>query len=253
MFNMASKRKYKNPAIKEAIFEAKFNYDSFDSAVPGQIFEQIKTEYPHKQDIKHELVFLEKDTSVPASSMPAIQAPLMRVRKDDHSELLQFGPGIVVANRLKYSTWEDFIPSIKKITNAYLDTAKPQTLTRVGMRYINSFLIPESNTNILDYFKININIPDSLCSLNGFNLSLMNTIAIDEFIFNIRTRFLTDALTPNETGNKFILDTDCYVLLNIAPNTDQIISLATKAHNILGNVFEDTITDKTRALMGDKQ
>ena len=113
------KRTYKNPAIKETIFEAKFNYDSFDSAAVGQIFEQIKWEYTNKQDIKHELIFLEKDISAQPSSLPPIQAPLMRARNEENSELLQFGPGIVVSNRFKYIAWEDFLPAIKKITHAY--------------------------------------------------------------------------------------------------------------------------------------
>lgn len=249
MSNSMRRQKYKNPAIKEAIFEAKFNYDSFDAAVPGQIFEQIKTEYPNKQDIKHELVFLEKDISAIPSGIPLIQAPLMRARKEDNSELLQFGPGVAVANRLKYSAWEDFVPSIKKIVGAYMQAAKPQTLTQVGIRYINSFLIPEITTNIFDYFKINIYIPDSLASLSGFNLLFTNSITKDEYTFNVRTRFLTDALAPKETGNKFILDIDCYIALNITPDLNNIISLTTKAHNILGDIFEDTITDKTRTLM----
>lgn len=250
MFSKVGKRTYQNPAIKEAIFEAKFNYDSFDSAAPGQIFEQIKAEYPHKQDIKHELVFLEKDITAQPSSMPMIQAPLMRARNENNAELLQFGPGIITANRLKYTTWEDFLPSIKKITRAYLEIAKPQTTNRVGIRYINSFLIPESNTSIADYFKININIPDILSALSGFNLLLANTIKDENCLFNVRTKFLTDALTTNEIGNKFILDIDCYTLPNIIPNIEKIAFLATKAHAIVGDIFEKIITDKTRALMG---
>lgn len=253
MSKTATRKKYKTPAIQEAIFEAKFDYDDFDSAIPGQIFEKIKKDYPNKQDIKHELIFLEKDISASSpSSVPVIQAPLMRARKEDNSELLQFGPGIAVANRFKYSTWEEFIPSIKKITSAYLDTAKPQILTRVGVRYINSFLIPEANMNIADYFKINIDVPDGLSAINGFNLLLINTKNYDDSIFNIQTRFLTDVLAPKEIGNKFILDIDCYVSVNIAPNIDRIFSLATDAHNILGDIFEKIITDKTRALMGDE-
>ena len=250
MFKRASKRKYKNPAIKEAIFEAKFNYDGFDSAAPGQIFEQIKAGYPYKQDIKHELIFLEKDVSAQPSSIPTIQAPLMRARNEDNSELVQFGPGIVAANRMKYTTWEDFMPSIKKVTHAYLDIAKPQNTNRVGIRYINSFLVPESNTHIAEYFKINIDIPDSLSTFSGFNLLLANILKDEDYLFNVRTRFLTDSLAANETGNKFILDIDCYVSPNIPPNIDKIVSLATKAHTIVENIFEEIITDKTRALMG---
>jgi len=248
MFKRASKPKYRNPAVKEAIFEAKFNYDSFDSAMPGQIFELVKSKYPHKQDVKHELIFLEKDVSSQPSGMPKIQAPLMRVRSSDNSELLQFGPGIIVANRLKYTEWEDFLPAITQITNSYLDVASPKITNRVGIRYINSFLISEPNLNIFDYFKINIDIPQALSTLNGFNLVFENVV--DSFC--IRTRFLTDVLAPNEVGNKFILDIDCYTASDFKPTTKEIINLAERAHEIVGGIFEEIITDKSRVLMGSK-
>src|SRR3990167_6953554 len=104
MANLEIKKRYKKPAVKEAIFEAKFDHENFDSAVPGQIFEQIKSNYPKKQDIIHERVFLEKESTEASSSLPLIiQAPLMRAKKEDGSELLQFGPGIALANRFKYS------------------------------------------------------------------------------------------------------------------------------------------------------
>lgn len=252
MIKKVGARTYKKPAIKEAIFEAKFNYEGFDSVAPGQIFEQIKSEYPNKQDIKHELIFLEKDISEP-SLMPVIQAPKIRARNEANSELLQFGPGIITANRLKYTSWEDFLPSIKKITRAYLDIVKPQITNRVGIRYINSFLIPEPNTTITDYFKINIDIPENISMLSGFNLLLANTIKDDDDLFNVRTKFLTDTLAPNEKGNKFILDIDCYISPNILLDIEKIIFIANKAHNIVGDIFEKIITDKTRTLMGGEQ
>jgi uncharacterized protein (TIGR04255 family) len=251
MIRLMAKRKYKTPAVREAIFEAKFNYDSFDSAVPGQIFERIKENYPDKEDIKHELVFFERDRTNPPTTTPLIQAPLMRARRKDNSELLQFGPGIALANRFKYSTWDEFVPTIETIVKAYIDSAHPQTITRVGMRYVNSFLTPEE-TIIPDYFKVDIQLPDNLKNLDGFNLILTNSIEANEnqeSTFQARTRFLTDALRPEEKGNRFILDIDCYVSLNRTPDIEHIISLATQAHYILGDIFENLITDKTRALM----
>jgi uncharacterized protein (TIGR04255 family) len=247
------RRKYKKPAIQEAIFEAKFTYDSdnFGVTTPGEIFEKIKVNYPKKQNIKHIPIFLDNPDNTQQPPF-LIQAPLIQAKKADDSELLQLGPGIAVANRLKYTSWEDFIPGIQTILDAYICTAQPNAVTRIGTRYINCFLIPQS-AHITDYFNLGIQIPTTLSNLEGFDLTFVNKIkSVDDQStpnFNIRTRFFTDTLMPGETGNKLILDIDCYVTKEFTPDAKKMIYLATQAHDMLETIFENIITDKTRNLM----
>lgn len=247
------RRKYKKPSIQEAIFEAKFNYDTdFSVTTPGEIFEKVKNNYPKKQDIKHVPIYLDNPDNIQQPPF-LIQVPLIQARKEDDSELLQVGPGIAVANRLKYSSWEDFIPAIRTILEVYLVSAKPKMVTRIGTRYINSFLIPQENINIIDYFNLGIQIPSTLSQLQGFDLTFVNKIKSvadkDGPDFDIRTKFFTDTLKPSEIGNKLILDIDCYIAKEFDPNIEKIISLATQAHHTLEMVFENIITEKTRGLM----
>jgi uncharacterized protein (TIGR04255 family) len=252
------RRKYKKPSIQEAIFEAKFIYDteSFSVTTPGQIFEKIKDHYPKQHDIKHIPIFLEDPENT--KQLPFfIQAPVLQARKEDDSELLQVGPGIALANQLKYSSWENFIPSIRTVLDAYLSSVNPNVVTRIGTRYINSFLIPHENINILDYFNLGVQIPATLSQFQGFDLTFINKIksVIDNNgpHFEIRTKFFTDSLRPNEIGNKLILDIDCYVTKEYDPKIEKIISLATQAHHTLEMVFESIITEKTRELMEIEQ
>ncbi len=251
--SMLIRRKYKRPAVQEAIFEAKFGHDNFDVTTPGQIFEKIKNTYPKKHDIKHIPVYLDNSENLRQAPF-LLQAPLMQARKEDDSELLQVGPGITVANQLKYSSWENFTPAIRAILNAYITLAKPKLVTRIGTRYINSFLIPEEKINIIDYFNLGIQIPPSLSQFQGFDLTFVNKIknvaghSCPDF--ETRTKFFTNTLKPDETGNKLILDIDCYVALPYQPNIEKIILLATEAHHTLEMVFESIITEKTRSFMG---
>ncbi len=248
MNNKTIRRKYKKPAIQEAIFEVKFDYAGFDSAIPGQFFEKVRQLYPKKQDIKHISVFLGA-----SHNTPPIQAPSIQACKEDGTELLQVGPGIVVANCLRYTSWENFSETIYAAINAYIDLAKPSNVTRVATRYINSFLIPEEKINLSDYFCLGFQIPSSLSNLKGLDLTLLNEIETDknqcDQNFEIRTKFMTDALKPGEIGNRFILDIDCYTTTEISPVQNKILSLATQAHNILSSVFETIITEKLRYLM----
>lgn len=253
MIKPALRRKYKKPAVLEAIFEAKFTFESFGIATPGQIYEKIKNNYPNKRDIRHVPIFLESSGNT--EQMPFfVQAPLIQARKEDDSELLQVGPGIAVANRLKYTSWEDFIPGIRTILDAYICSAKPKSVTRIGTRYINCFLLPQGTIDIKDYFNLDIQIPPTLFGLQQFDLTFVNKLknVSDQSgqDFDIRIRFFTDALKPDEMGNKLILDLDCYVNRDFKPDVEEITSLATQAHDTLEMVFENIITDKARDIMG---
>lgn len=249
------RKKYARPAVKEAIFEAKFNYnqDEYDIALPGQIFEQIKDVYPLKKNIKHQTIVLGTTVNVPEFQKP-FQAPLMQACKNDQSELVQVGPGIILANRLKYSTWEDFTPGIKAILEAYIKLAQPEYITRLGIRYINSFIFPQENINISDYFNLGINTPPTFAETYGLHLSFLHKLkSVNDKsgpVFNVATKFLTQPLNPDEVGNKFTLDIDCFIQTEGPPLTSHILAIATQAHDTLEEVFESIITDKCRDFMG---
>lgn len=119
------KRKYKKPAIQEAIFEAKFEQYNFDNAVLGQIYDLVKTNYPTKHDIKHIPVLLDNSGTLFPPLLQQIEAPQLRAIKLDKSELIQFGPGIATANKLKYVSWDDFVVAINDVLKSYISIATP--------------------------------------------------------------------------------------------------------------------------------
>lgn len=256
MSDMIKKRKYKKPAIQEAIFEAKFAYDNFDSAIPGQIFERIKGSYPKKKNIESITVTFGNANTLQSSPSP-VQTPVIQAWKEDDSELLQVGPGIAAANQLNYSNWGNFIPAIRAILSAYISIAEPLNITRVGIRYINNFLIPEENINFNDYFNIKAQIPSTLNNLQGFDLTFVNRLQSTSKapMFEVRTKFTTALLKAGEVGNKFILDIDCYMESTIKPTPEinDLIALATQAHDTLGLVLESILTDKIRDLLEVEQ
>ncbi|KTC91290.1 TIGR04255 family protein [Fluoribacter dumoffii] len=239
------KRKYDKPQIQEAIFEAKFNFENFDVAMPGQIFELIKNEYPIKQDYKHfSLTFSEN-----SNLSPLIQAPLIRASKNDNSEILQFGPGITVANNLRYESWDAFEPTINKILSAYIDVANPINVNRIGTRYINNIHIPLENISVSDYFNLDIQIPSQLPSMKSLELVFLNDVVRNNNSFTIRTRFSTETLKQNEIGGRFILDLDCYIEKQFDCDIKSLISLAKESHDILEDFFETIISNKTRSIL----
>lgn len=246
-----TRRKYKKPSIIEAIFEAKFSFDneSFSITTPGEIYDKIKKTYPKKLDIKHVPIYL--DSTAKSSPLPLIQAPQLQAIREDNSELLQIGPGIAVANKLKYSSWENFVPAIRTVLDAYISSASPKSTNRIGTRYINRFVIPTDVIDIATYFNLGIQVPKAISNLHAFDITFINKIKSENDApeFEVRTKFLTDSLAANENGLAFILDIDCYTMNINESRTDSIINLASKAHDILSMMFENIITDNTRTLM----
>lgn len=241
------KNLYQNPAIQEAIFEARFSIDNYDSTIPGQIYEVIKGEYPQKADIYPAPVFL-----LQRAQNQKVQIPVFQARNQEGSELVQLGAGIITANHLKYVSWDKFSKTIEKILTAYVDTTTPDLIQRIGVRYINSFHINEESFNLNDYFNLGLILPNSLRDLQGFELTILNPPNKDYLSFNIqsRTRFFTDSLRSNEVGSRFILDIDCFIEKTIDLQNKDILKRAEAAHDYLEFIFESIITDKTRQLMG---
>ncbi|MFO9416551.1 TIGR04255 family protein [Legionella pneumophila serogroup 1] len=241
------KNRYQRPAIQEAIFEAKFSVDNYDSTTPGQIYDIIKREYPKKTDVYAPPIFLvRRDQNYKA------QIPVLQAKNLDETELVQVGAGVITANHLKYISWEQFSKTIEKILTAYIDTTKPELIQRIGVRYINSFHINEESFNLNSYFNLGLVLPDSLRDLQGFELTVLNSPNKMHSPFHIqsRTRFFTDTLRSNEVGGRFILDIDCFIESAIDLQDKDILKRAKEAHDYLEFIFESIITDKTRQLMG---
>ncbi|WP_131794014.1 TIGR04255 family protein [Fluoribacter gormanii] len=241
------KRRYLKPAIQEAIFEARFSIDNYDSTTPGQIYNIIKREYPQKADIYPSPVFI-----IQRGQNPKAQVPIFQAKSLAETELVQIGAGIVTANHIQYVSWDQFSKTIEKILGAYVETTHPELIQRIGVRYINSFYINEESFNLNDYFNLGLVLPGSLRDLQGFELTVLNAPNRNYSPFNIqsRTRFFTDSLRTAEVGSRFILDIDCFIENSPELQNKDILKRAEEAHDYLEFIFESIITDKIRQLMG---
>ncbi len=240
-----TKIKYTKPAVKETIFEAKFSYENFDMDFCEKIFNELKDIYPIRTNIQHN--FLSLNTSAKPEVM---QVPMIRASTEDGSEYMQIGPGIIVANRLKYNAntkWSIFSKTIEKLLSIYMDIAAPKNITRVGVRYINAFSFPGENITLSDYFRFGVQLPEILSDLKGLDLSFLSQLR-DFPDLEVRTRFATNA--PLENSSSFTLDIDCFCIPSpFQCKIDDILQIISHAHEGVSNVFEGVITGLTRKKM----
>lgn len=242
--------KYEKHCIQEAIFEAKFSTENFGMAVPGLCYEKVRHEFPETNDLKTITVTL---GAAPPDTPPIVQqAPIMQMWNDKRTECLQLGPGIISANILNYSYqgWDSFTHTIDLLLKSYLQSTHPQSTKRVGLRYINRFIFPETNVILSDYFNLNINLPTVVSNINAFDLNVINNYNYEGYEITTKLRFSSDALKPDEQGVASILDIDSFVINKISVDYQEIMKITKLCHEYLKAVFEGTLQDKTRALLG---
>lgn len=252
--NSMTRRKYKKPPITEVIFKTKFSYENFDSAIPGQIFEQIKEKYSKKRNIVPITFIIGSAENVPKENSPS-QTPVLQAWQNDNLALVQIGPGILIANELNYLSWENFQFKMQSLLDAYITSACPEEIQEIGLTYINTFTMPTSEKiNLAEYFNLGIHVPKEMTNLSGFDLNFVNKFQNELGTeFEIKTKFIPDDSTTTENENKFILVIDCYITTTLKPDTNQILSFAAQAHEKIGEIFESIITNKTRILMEEEK
>ncbi len=238
---------YKNCPIVEAIIEVRFSPDGWDSTVPLRIYENVREKFPEKRDIQQLSIFIGSPAGGPPPPPPPIsQAPTMQLWNIDKSQLLQLGPGLATANSLKYTTFPDFLPSVKMVINQYLEVAKPSKVMRIATRYINRFQFAEEELNLEKYFKFGMMLPKPITDLEGFDLTFLckGPALVAEGDKKIRTRFAT------EQTSDVILDIDCYADGEIPPDPTNLLDAANKFHDHVEDVFESFLQDDLRTLLG---
>ncbi len=242
--------KYERAPLQEAIFEVRFINDSFDSAIPGQIYEKVRKEFPQKKDIKQFFfaVGLQEHQFKRSSD---IRAPCMQAWNTQQSQCVQVGPGIIAANDLSYNGWETFLPAIRRIVDSYVEVVSPQEVERVGMRFINRILIPEDKVSISNFFQIGISVPPIINNSHSFDITLNSRIN-GKFDVLTKVRFTSDSLKKGESGVAFVLDLDASVSSLISADSTEIIEVARSAHNRIGAIFEGLLLPPTREILGGR-
>ncbi|HOC52432.1 MAG TPA: TIGR04255 family protein [Caldisericia bacterium] len=238
-------REYKNPPLVEALCEFQFiPLQPYDLTIPGLFYEKIKEEFPEKQEqagIGFQLQTTEK--GIEQKIIPTL--PKVQFFKSDKTSLVQIAPELLVINCLKpYQTWEKFKSLILKNLEVYKEIVKPKGFRRIGLRYINVFEFDKLDIKLEDYFYYHPIIPKDLPQ--KFD-SFLNRIEIpyedDKLILTLAT------IVPKKTKLLSItLDIE-YVMIKPEKITfDDISFWLDKAHEIVENAFESSITDKAREL-----
>lgn len=76
----------------------------------------------------------------------------IRVKAQDEKTIAQFRPDGFTLNRLKpYTSWEQISVEALRLWAIYLDLTKPQSVTRLALRYVNHLNLPGPVADLAEY------------------------------------------------------------------------------------------------------
>ena len=241
---------YNNPPIVEAILDIKTNLppDIFLSHL--QEFQDfVKSDYP----VKKERRSFEGGVQFKSGSAPEFKASQEKVdgflfHSEDNKSIVQVRLDGFTFNKLRpYSNWEEFSSESKRLWTQYLKIAKPSSVARIALRYINRIELPMPFSDFKEYIltapEVAGGIPQGLA---GFFVRL--AIPNEEIGATAIVIETIEPIKPDTNKLPLIFDLDVFKSVSMAPDTEKIWVTLNQLREYKNQIFERSLTDKTKEL-----
>lgn len=247
---------YKNPPLKEAVCEFRFELD--ETTVNAKIesfFAKIGDVLPVRKPGRQFNFEAKIDMKATAGTLPFKQnfREFSIFLSPDEKDMVQLDGGRVSIHRLSpYTSWKEFFPLIQKVLSAYAECFAPKSIARIGLRYVNEMVFSKENFEYGDNFKIALTLPN-LIEKNQKSIFIGSIFEQEEGRDVIKVQFgeKQQNLLPEEKNRIFLLDFDYFLLIPNTVDFDKVDEWLNTAHKNLETTFEEVLTDKAK-LMFDK-
>lgn len=242
---------YDNAPITEALIDIRV--ESLPASRLGDleaIHELVKDQYPEKQ--QH--VYFEGQFSVGAEvGAVTHQAPMGFVfRTKDKKQIFQARlDGFTVSRLRPYGNWLDLRDQARKLWGVYRAAIGPKKIIRVAVRYINRIDIPVRELDCKEYFLTTPEVSPLLPQeLSGFFMKLQMPQP-DFGGMLVLTQTSVPPAAPDM--NSVILDLDVIKEDPEFSSDDEVWAMLEALRDRKNVFFEGCLTDKTRALFGERR
>lgn len=241
---------YNHPPITEAILDIK-------TTLPPEIFlshlqefqEFVKSDYP----VKKERRSFEGGVQFKSGSAPEFKASPEKVdgflfHADDGKSIVQVRLDGFTFNKLRpYSNWEKFNTEAKRLWTQYVKIAKPSSVSRIALRYINRIELPMPFSDFKEYIltapEVATGIPQGLA---GFFVRL--AIPNEDIGATAIVIETIEAIKTDTNKLPLIFDLDVFKSVSMAPDTDKIWVILNQLREYKNQIFDKSLTEKTKEL-----
>jgi len=236
------------------VCEIRFTDDTeWDITVPGLIFEDIRTQYPQKEQRATQEINISMSSAHVGKSHSQMKRQDFAVfLTDDKKSRIQVGPRILLINQLKpYRAWNDFKSQVSYAFQKLSTKVELAGVQRIGLRYINKIEIQMENNQVLldKYFEFRPFCGERLPQTHGeFIVGCVFPYSDDRDLCRIE---LSSAMPENKGSLAFLLSLDYFLAKPRSISVTQAIDWIEDAHGNIENLFEGCILPPLREIFGE--
>lgn len=241
---MASVRHLRRAPITEAIVDfrimrsADFQPNSLLRALALVGPDYPKTERPQATEAR---VDFKEGTA--AASVRDLGFMGLWLRTQDDKTVAQFRPDGFTLNRLKpYTSWGQISAEALRLWAVYVDLTKPQTVTRVALRYINHLNLPGPVADLHAYIIEGPRLPGATQGvITGFRSQLTLEYPEGQMKANVLRVLETSIETA---GPSLLFDIDVYRTGPIDPRADTLEAALLGLRDYKNSIFFEGLTEQ---------
>jgi uncharacterized protein (TIGR04255 family) len=237
----------KNPPIREAVID--INIQPFlvgDKSLFEPLREKMESQFPVIEELNAQTIQFGPEGKI---GEPENYFQGLIFKSSDQKTIVQCRKDGFTLNRLPpYTNWDEVFPNAMRCWEEYKSVLKPQSASRLAVRYINELALNSTPSNLPEYLNI---APPLLTIDEGLN--------IFQFIYQQGMGLKNSEVQANLTlvfeGNVqdgkpiIILDIDCFHINSISSiEVTHLTPLFDKLRGAKNKIFFESITDKTKEL-----
>lgn len=244
---MSNRRHYAKPPITEAVLDIRVELPGdVTLSTLAEIHPEREEDYPHRRPqsvLTSEIsVGTEVETSASQTEVGFI------FESSSRRQFFQVRLNGFTFNRLApYDRWESFRDEARQLWDIYRSLARPVSITRIALRYINRLELPGPVVDFTQYLRTYPEVSSDLPQ--GLTSYFMQLHIPQQDIGAMLV--LNQAFLPERHTQVIpvILDNDLFVEVKLAPDDPQLWDLFEQLRIRKNEVFEACITDDTRRLL----
>lgn len=240
---------YNNPFLKEVIFRVDFPVpmENVESAVPSSVLREIMRAFPIAEPQTVQSQEIQFSGQTVSSNTQELKKWVYHGREREKSIILERQSLTMTIKR--YETYDGAISEFKTVVEALFKENKELFSSRIGVRYINSIELDEANP--LEWSEY---LNEEILGIVSFHASENVSRVFHVLEYNFDGQILKYQFgLPNPDypaiikKKQFILDLDSF--FTGAFDEKEIYDCIALCHQKIQELFEKSITDKTRELM----
>lgn len=243
--------KYLNAPIEEAVFDIRIDPAL---AIEGMeletiLYPKVSERYPLKETMRiFEMGGEFKAGELAKSHATDKGAVGFRASDRDKKQVCTFRRDGFSFSRLRpYSDWEGCFLEAKGLWDIYKKEFNPQSIKRVAVRFVNVIKIPLARFELEDYFYNSPRPPEGLPE-NLVEFASRLRIRYDDNYHAVIILALQSVVQPGFVP--ILLDIDAFSEVPfVVGDEERLNKVFERLHDIKNDIFEKSITDKTRDII----